>query len=367
MFYAVDLGGKRHVVDVLRSYEMSNVVVEATSRCNLRCVFCPKANDSHNNTYGRDMDMPDDLLEHTYRFLDSLGPMVVAMVGIGEPTFHQHWMDVAARIKALPGKTLSLNTNFGQLYSDREIDALLDFSFITISVESADYETQKRLRKAVDLRTIIYNILRLKMTSHVTGKPMPMLTFNCTVSDQNVFGVARLAALARELAINLLSFSSLYEFEMDNAVVANSIEHMEQSLLTEMRSAFASALSIVRGSQTKIVIQPRLQKLLEGATEETIEAGATRVCVQPWGHYTVGAEGAVYPCCVTMEPFATITDPNSDILNGSAIRSMRRRLLTGDVPDLCKHCSNAPLGSTNELLMQVLSAAMRSGQVPPQP
>jgi len=360
----VDSGGRQYRVDLLQSVRFNTLIVEITSRCNLRCIFCPKAIKDNEKVPGRDIDMDDSTLASTLRFARQASPAIASLVGVGETTFREDWKEVCQHFFNL-GMACIINSNFGRLYTEADLDALLKFANITISIESADIELQKKLRKAVDLKVILTNIIALRSRARLRGVRLPRLTVNCTVSDRNVLGVKELAAFCAELGINQLNLSSLYEIDelKDNQI--RSIEHLEPVERTAAFKLLEEAQQILRGSSTQLCVQPRLLQLYNGASEEGPRDGLTRVCMQPWTAYTVGADGQVFPCCVTAESFASIDEPMETLLNGKAIRKLRAQLLDGDLPAMCQSCSNAPLGSREDLSRAVVAEALNSGKLMP--
>jgi len=360
----VDCEERRYVVDLLHTGRFNTLIVEITSRCNLRCIFCPKAVKDNEKVPGRDMDMDAATLASTLRFARQARPDQASLVGVGETTFRDDWRAVCEQFFDL-GIPCIINSNFGRLYSDAELDALLKFFNITISIESSDIELQKKLRKAVDLKVIVTNIVALRARARLSGVKMPRLTVNCTVSDRNVMGVKALAALCAELGIDQLNLSSLYEIEALSHHRLRSIEHLAPPDRMESVKVLQAAQQVLQGSRTQLCVQPRLLQLYGGESEEGPRAGLTRVCLQPWTSYTVGADGQVFPCCVTAESFARIDQATDDLLNGEAIRTLRARLLDGDLPEMCQSCSNAPLGTLDDLRRAVVSAALASGRLRP--
>lgn len=360
----VDFEGRKYEIDLLCSLKFKILIVEITSRCNLRCIFCPKAIKGNESVPGRDIDMNDSILASTLKFARLTSPSTASLVGVGETTFRDDWITVCQQFFNL-GMACIINSNFGRLYSVAELDALLRFTNITISIESSDIELQKKLRKAVDLKVILANIIGLRSRARLKGLKPPHLTVNCTVSNQNVFGTKELAAFCAELGINQLNLSSLYEIKELEENQIRSIEHLEDSERNEARSVLAGAQQILQGSGTQLCVQPRLLQLYNGASEEGAGDGLTRICLQPWGTYTVGADGQVFPCCVTAESFANIDEPLDVLLNGDSIRKLRDRLLNGDLPEMCRACSNAPLGKKDDLQRAVVSEALHSGNVKP--
>jgi acyl carrier protein len=360
----VDSGGRQYRVDLLRSIRFNTLIVEITSRCNLRCIFCPKAIKDNERVPGRDMDMDESTLADTLRFARQAGPAIASLVGVGETTFREDWKTLCQNFFNL-GMACIINSNFGRLYTEADLDALLKFANITISIESSDIELQKKLRKAVDLKVILTNIIALRSRARLKGVNPPRLTVNCTVSDLNVLGVKELAAFCAELGIDQLNLSSLYEIDelKDNQI--RSIEHLEPAERGEALKVLEEAQQILQGSSTQLCVQPRLLQLYNGASEEGPRDGLTRVCTQPWTTYTVGADGQVFPCCVTAESFARIDEPLETLLNGQAIRKLRGQLLDGDLPTMCQACSNAPLGSRDDLCRAVVSEALRADMLMP--
>ena len=225
-----EVDGSIYQIDPLHSYQFETMIVEITSKCNLRCIFCPKSIRGNDQIPGRDMDMPADQIDQTLALTRELKPHSVAMVGIGELTFRKDWLEVAERFFE-HDTAFTLNSNFGRIYSDAELDALLRFSAITISIESADPVIQKELRKAVDLSKIVTNIRALQQRARMRGMPLPELRVNCTVSDRNAYGIYDLAELCVELDINQFNLSSFYEMDGLEGHGIHSIDHLSANQL----------------------------------------------------------------------------------------------------------------------------------------
>ncbi|MFY9510459.1 MAG: SPASM domain-containing protein, partial [Rubrivivax sp.] len=71
--------------------------------------------------------------------------------------------------------------------------------------------------------------------------------------------------------------------------------------------------------------------------------------LQPWTRFTVAADGALFPCCVTDMPPVGHIGREGEGIDGPAIQAFRRALLVGEVPPVCVGCTNAPHTSTAEL------------------
>lgn len=359
-----EVDGNTYQIDPLHSYDFDTMIVEVTSRCNLRCIFCPKSIAGNDKIPGRDMDMPVDLIDKTLELMHQIRPHAVAMVGVGELTFRKDWLSIADRFFN-DEMAFTLNSNFGRLYSDQELDALLRFTVITISIESADPVTQKELRKAVDLSKIVANIRALQQRAKTRGVALPELRVNCTVSDRNAYGIYDLAELCVELDIDQFNLSSFYEMEGLESHGIHSIDHLSANQLGIVAREMTKIRDNLSHGRTRLDIQPRLYQLVMGNDENLSRAqGDTRICTQPWDTFTFGADGQIFPCCVQVDSFGHVSEPLETIINGPAIKKLRQQLLEGDLPDMCKDCSNAPLGKKEQLMQAISLKALRTGKVP---
>lgn len=64
-------------------------------------------------------------------------------------------------------------------------------------------------------------------------------------------------------------------------------------------------------------------------------------CVLPWIHLNIQPNGDIYPCC--MAPYGdtignTADNTLEEIWNGDIMKGMRKQMLNGERPDLCKRC-----------------------------
>lgn len=83
----------------------------------------------------------------------------------------------------------------------------------------------------------------------------------------------------------------------------------------------------------------------------------TRHCYQPWESLNVAADGTVYPCCVVHDTLiigSLSSQSLQDIVQGSAIVTLKSKILNGDISDLpCAGCTNGPLGPKKEFARRI--------------
>lgn len=70
----------------------------------------------------------------------------------------------------------------------------------------------------------------------------------------------------------------------------------------------------------------------------------TRLCLQPWNTINVGADGTVYPCCVTVDDMniGNLAEQSlEEIIVGPKMAEIRNRLVSGNLTGACVDCQNA--------------------------
>lgn len=315
------------------------------------------------------MEMLPSEIEKTLKFIKDEQIPLISLVGVGEPTFRSDWMSVCDQLTSSQNIKINLITNFGRKLNQVELKYLLHFNFVGISLESSNAELQKEIRRSVDLATIITNIVALRTCARISGVKPPALLVNCTVTQRNIFGLVELAALCAELGVNQLNISSLFESETTRELGNESIEHLTKEQLDAASEDISRMQKLLNETSTRLAIQPRLSQFLKGKKEANWRAdGSTRICLQPWGSYTFGADGRVFPCCVVQDsfiPFIHIDEGSNSVVNGEKIRQFRKQLLEGDLSEICQKCSNAPLGNKDELAKAIAIRAFNDGLAVP--
>ncbi len=355
------------------------LMVEYTSRCNLRCKYCSKSNPGDELIPGRDVDMPPATLEQTLALIAREHFSELLLAGTGESTFHKDWVRdmprlIAAGKAANKDSFIHINSNFALKYGDAEFAVLAQLDGIMISIDTADRELTRSVRSKSDLSLIVYNILRLKTWCTTQGVRMPRLTVNATVYAEAAAGVYELAVMMAELPIQHLSLSDLHEFE---AVTLNHIKPIGLDDVPRFAQSVQALQKAINFAQAKgaytLSVQPHLMARInalvavvnrqadageagEAAPADAITGLRTKLCTQPWTRFTVAADGSLFPCCVTDMPPVGNIHQSGEGLDGPRLIEFRRALLQGRVPPACQACSNAPDCSTTELEQRVRSA-----------
>ena len=170
--------------------------VSVTDRCNLRCTYCLPA-DAHFPFGDRDFLSPAEI-EALVGALVRLGIERVRLTG-GEPLVRRDLLEIARRIKALPGvKDLALSTNGTELA--RLAPALREAGVdrVNVSLDSLDPERFREITRRGGLEQVWEGV------EAALAAGFDPVKLNAVLLDERSFeDVDRLAALTRERPLHV--------------------------------------------------------------------------------------------------------------------------------------------------------------------
>jgi MoaA/NifB/PqqE/SkfB family radical SAM enzyme len=334
------------------SARMKSIAIEVTSKCNLRCAYCPKADPEWDALPYVNTDMSDDMLHSLHDFCRTNEIKFVTLSGTGETTFFRDWHRRLAVFLDDPAIDLHLVSNFARPFADGDLDALCKFKYLQVSFDSADAVTVRTLRSKTDLRTVVYNIVRLNQRSRELGR-RPYLTVYCTLCRDNIGHIASLASLCRELAVDQLLIGEMVVMTPHNPF--RSLDELTSDEVNPCARNIVEAERIVEGCKTILVLQQHLElrfgDLLGRARNGDSPSDSARTfhrhlassaCMQPWTTPFIRSDGKVFACCITNERIAPVGDLASEplemLLDGQRYRAVRQSILEGRPVLPCAGC-----------------------------
>jgi MoaA/NifB/PqqE/SkfB family radical SAM enzyme len=343
-------------VDALRARPQS-IAVDVTGKCNLRCSYCHKSDAVYEALPASNADLADDVIDKIYAYCKHDGVRQVTLSGGGETTFLSGWHRRIAQFLDDPEIDAHIVSNFARLFSDDDLNALVNFKAIQISFDSADLEVVRKLRSKADLRTITFNIIRLRQRGTELGRT-PMLVVNCTLWRDNIGGIEALARFCRELGVDQLLLTEGFISTKHNYTVPDTLGTATDADVVRLAQQIVAAEDALFDSQTTLRLQDHLQLRLgdlvaqvrHGETPESAAASFHRrrglsACRQPWQSPIVLADGKVLACCVAgnTAPIGDLagTLTMGEILDSDAARAVRASILNGKPTLPCDNCSFA--------------------------
>lgn len=187
---------------------VESVEFNFTNRCNLRCVYCPQG--SHPDDFHA--DTPGEQLDAILRYIDRHDVRKASVGYYGETTMIEGWEEVCEELLDR-GVEMTIVSNFARSLSDREVEVLSRFSEIQVSIDSVDAKTLRAMRKAVDVRSIVFGCQRIQAEALLRGRPVPRMIWTGVLTRQVVMGLTRLVAMAATCSIRHVNFNSVGYFD----------------------------------------------------------------------------------------------------------------------------------------------------------
>ncbi len=342
-------------VDPLRA-RLNTIAIEVTSKCNLRCSYCHKADDVLEAMPGANDDMTDEMIDDLYRYCKETGIRNVTLSLGGETTMSAGWYARIAQFLDDPEMETHMVSNFVRLLDDDDLEALTKFNALQISFDSSELEMVRRLRSRADLRTITYNLVRLRQKGRELGR-CPYLLVNCTLCRDNIGHVGGLAGFCRALGVDQLLLTEAMVISKHNPNMPETLNSLTDDEAILLAKQIIVAEDTLQGGPTILALQEHLRVRIGAVVEQVrkgiipVEAAAhfhrrlnSSACRQPWLSPLVGATGKVNPCCggSWSGPIGNLTTATMrEIVEGEAYRAVRASILEGRPIVACDGCSFA--------------------------
>jgi MoaA/NifB/PqqE/SkfB family radical SAM enzyme len=348
-------------LDLTASSSTLFVNLELTSRCNLSCVYCPKAFSTEERK--RAFDFPVEWIEASMDTLRQRGLWLVSVHGIGESTILKGWHSICQSLYDR-GLSLTIVSNFARPLTPEDLDTLMRFRSVLVSIDSPDPKMFARIRRGARLETLLMNVDRLQKEARSRQVPPPELAFDIVVADKTIADLETLVRLGIEHGIRSFYFNDLCkgpdipgDFNVYNATT------LPKPQLAEGFAVLKRAIELAESAGCAVHCQPTLLdgiaaclapdgrppnelKILGNASwgAPAVAKGMTRDCSLPWQTAMLYADGHVRPCCTSETSVGDLrTESLDSVLNGAKMKQFRKSLLDGDLEGTtCMHCSMAP-------------------------
>ena len=254
----------------------SGVILEPTTRCNSKCVYCARTEMVKQGTL-KPSDMPLSTLRKSLEEIYEINPYVeqISLAGLGEPTLYPHLADACRLVKSLFAKTsLDLITN--GIILDKKTSLFLRYlDTIKISVNSHSNEAYRILNGTNYYKQVVSNTQNF-LTEKGAGKPLALIQLLLTDINKSYVN-------------EFLDYWSSY-LGPEDSVTLMPLQNAGGSI---DRDSLAEALHV-----------------------------SPQPCVQLWKSLYVGTTGDIYACCM-----GTIKGVGSEIWLGNINECSLKQIL----------------------------------------
>lgn len=178
------------------------LMVELTTKCNMRCVYCEVSHPHWKLT-----DMGRDCVQKLIDFVKNNEVYQVCLHGHGEMTVLPDWYLIANEFREA-GAKLTTCTNLTKIFSRHEIKALSKFESITVSLDAIDVELFRSLRRGGDIRHILYNMAVIQTAAN-QDKHNIYWIWDVVVCNKNINELMNICRMAVTYGVKTITLCNL--------------------------------------------------------------------------------------------------------------------------------------------------------------
>jgi radical SAM protein with 4Fe4S-binding SPASM domain len=319
--------------------------VELTSHCNLKCQMCPLTLGISSTATN-----PGHISELTWNQVVEQAKKIgrVQLTGYGEPFSNPRFLDYLEELDRLGIETAFSTNGIGATEAKaKRLGALKHLAQVNVSIDSPDPATYLKIRGERVERALL-GAQRIRSSC-----PKIIMTVSAVAMNTNLSSLVSFPAVLKKLNIDKFTVQGMIEW-------STSLSQEQILNADEVKLCLAYFNEIRKECEThgiELHFHPPIRLDLEVLDPDLArnlyhdrhpKSGFTRQCTIPWDSVFVDKNGEILPCCYS-DSKHVLGDLNKDsfseIWNGDSYRQFRDRLVTGhNLPDICRRCTNAPIG-----------------------
>jgi radical SAM protein with 4Fe4S-binding SPASM domain len=332
------------------------LVIESTSRCNLKCPMCPRTIEmSPSGEYG---DLDESILPNLEGAIRSTAS--VCLSSMGKPLLNRRLPAISERIKSVnPLVQVPITTN-GSLLSESVAESLIKCGIdsVNVSIDAADPAIYAKIRVGANLAAVKNNISTLNKLkdNHASARPGTSIAY--VAGHDNIAEMQGIVNMADELNMRNVSLAIMDDFTLTRAY--RDRLNLDDTIVAKGRDSFAAAEAAARQKGINLIFEMPIQffhflgirrsgfeveDLLfdNDLPDSSIERlGLQKGCQVPWQDSFVAHNGDVHPCCVSPRVLGNVKEKTfEEIWNGEKYRAFRKNLKSCKTNEECRKCRRA--------------------------
>ncbi len=278
---------KRNETEVLDLLRIRLLVIESTSRCNLKCEMCPR--NSFKCEHG-DIDL--DLFKRISKYFTPA--IIVSLTGWGEPLLHPRLIEIINIVKK-KGAKVGFTTNATLL--DNEVSEKLiksDLDFIDFSVDGGSQETYEQIRMGAKFDDVINNIKNFIKIKETSGSKSPSTSITFVMMKKNIHELPLMVQLAKELKVDKLVAKNFNVLTNKDDIIQTIFFNykyniLDNNFITFRNNIISDSISLANNLNLNLFINP-------------FENNELNRCNLPSTALFISHKGEVTICCATGYP-----------------------------------------------------------------
>jgi len=325
--------------------------IEATTRCNMRCKYCPH----YYSTFGD--DMPEAIV---HKAIGALVAKVdtILIAGLGEPLISKSFFTILEACEQ-NGVRLGFPTNGIRLRDERLVERLVRAPVqICVSIDGARPETYNFMRPEQEWDRLLQTLALVQRCRKKVGPKFKGATSFLCVAMKDTFGdLPDLVCMAHEYGVSQIQVQALSDgfpgqspFNTPNVTAPALLEGMAVARKFGVSLNLPSSLYrmacdhvLVGDALWRDDLTPGakhiLSELLFEASVHAVPKDGISPCRHPWDWTFIDCTGKVRACCLSQTPLGDLNTENwNDIWNGTRYQNFRRLVHSWNPPIACRKC-----------------------------
>ena len=373
---------------------LDRVMLELTTRCNLKCTYCTISRPWH---ISRELDLSE--FSALVAEMQRLEVKSVQISGAGETTTLKGWdLYLAELLDA--GFEVTIISNLAKPLQERTVHSLSRCVEISTSCDTVNPDVFAAIRSGGDLRVFLQNIHRIRARALAEDRRAPRLVWNCVANDKVIFDIVEWVSTGISAGVDHFQISEMTWLpDLDNAFCTAPIGTLSSEDLARAKEIVGRAEQLASAAGKAFTVLPAVREVLAGnrsvirsipvsiehldgkvarvnnrtwkefldgsASPETatpLEAppGTTRNCIRPWVEADVWATGKVTPCDLHVG-VSPVTDGGLlQAMNSPHLVQIRHNLLCGTLTAPCSRCPMMELTEPHVLRQRLLALGLGS-------
>lgn len=312
--------------ELLQSLGIQYIVIESTSRCNLKCVMCPR------NFFEPDCeDISIELFKKISKYFNS--DVTVNLAGWGEPLIHP---ELAELIRITKDKKASVGFTTNATLLDKEQSIKLiesELDFIDFSLDGGTVETYGHSRYSASFEEVVENIKKFVEMKRRLNSNTPRTSITFVMMKKNLYELPLMVRFVKDFGIDKLvakNFNVIAnEHDIEQVVFTHSQYNKPDNNFIESRE------QIIEDS---IALAKKLNVDMEVSPIETTVANRCRLASSA---LFISHTGDVSICCATGYPVPRMLNKkdkleNAKIIYGNINKSKLDKILKTKEYEECK-------------------------------
>lgn len=290
----------------LKSYPR-RIVLEMTSACNIKCIFCGRDEAEFNQTY-----LKINVLDKLATALEYCEE--VTLFGWGEPTINPKFSEFLKVLNTTNVRKyfVTNGTRLDKFYNDifnYKVD------IIAISLDGADSNVNDNIRVGAKFENIIKNIKAIVNKKEELGVSYPYMNFVFVAMESNIRELPKMVQLAKDLKIQEVKVVFLTAFSED--MLKESLYNKKELV----REIFKETISLAIKLNIKLKL-PYMQG------EDIAGDKYHKDCFVGWRDFFIGSDDSIRPCQSTSLKLGNLSsfDNFEDAWNAPLMQDFRKKV-----------------------------------------